>query len=372
LVAYGELEVDVPLIVSVWDRFRVTISAEGLSADSRDFMVDSFPEETEVFFELRAGHVLRERVVDADSNPVEGARVLTWNRVREAEAGNPLGYTLTTVVGESVWAEADGRFAIPILEPLGVTLQGLELGAECASLRVEAGGVSTAVLASEELDLDAGELTIRLKRGGVVTGHVAGVKAGEDVFVVLFSMPFFAEDVEGVWQANTTLDETGAFRFDAVPEGLVYATVWRGSGTISTERAVLVSASEDAVVDFDLAEWGRLTGELRLDLSGSLLEGKIEPEAMAMTVELFVAGGDAAWAPGFHSVVRSQVRHGDRFDLPSVATEEGFLRVGLNQDWFIQIALAGLGGDIDLGKLDVVVADFESHDSHSGGPEPPR
>jgi len=368
----GAAEFDVPLLLQRWGSFRLVVSAVGFSGDSRTFEVDSFEREAEVFFQLGKGHVLRGRVVDAGSNPVEGAVVRTVNRVREASGSDPSSYSITTAFGKSVETGADGRFSIPILPPLGVTVDGLEVGAECASLRIEAEGFPELRLAREELDLDAGELTLRLAQGHRVSGRVLGAEDTERVFVVLFGRSFLSDDLEDVWQANTTVDEAGAFRFESVPEGTVFAAVWSGNSMISTEKRVVVAGNDASVVDFDLGEWGRVTGGLQVDLAGSYFDGQIELEALGLSVTLFVEGGDAPWAEGFHPVAKTYVQHGGSFDLPSVTSGAGFLRVGLNESWFQDFALAGLGGDIALGQLDVVIADFETHVVASGGPAPPR
>ncbi|HED66509.1 MAG TPA: hypothetical protein ENJ09_13265 [Planctomycetes bacterium] len=365
----GRFEVPVPLIVKAWDRFRVSVTADGYSGDAKDVRCDSFRDGQELLFDLRPGRVLRGRVVDETGTAIQGARIIPCNTELRQLEGEDGSYARVVLNGESTRSDGEGRFEITAPGPLGVTADGLEEGLELESVRVEAAGFGPFEVRAGELDFDAGELLVELHPSGGITGRVWGPSASSGLHVLATSSSLVTNPFDSpLWSRRADVKPGGTYRFDDVPSGEVYLALCSDEGMLAVEQRVDVHPGERAHVDFAADEWGALRGILQVDLSGSVLEGTRAADGLAFTVVLFAAGPD-----GPHAVAVDQVTSGEAFCLPSLGTAGlgSFLRVAVNEDWFLDLPVEGLGADLDLGRLALRLTDFEVRERAVGGQHPP-
>ncbi len=196
---------------------------------------------------LERGATLEGRVLDADGNPVGGARVSTSAGAPDFMGG--LGW-----MGRSgSRSDGDGRYR----------LSGLETGVHEVRATTEDDTAETSV--RFEVQPGANRLDLILRAGVEVSGHVrddAGLPiAGAEM--ELFSMP------GGVLHTLSAAD--GSFRFTHVPDGSHRLTA-RKRGLAPAHQELEVAGQPLPGLDIRLAAGGTITGRL-LGLSPGDLEG---------------------------------------------------------------------------------------------------
>jgi protocatechuate 3,4-dioxygenase beta subunit len=142
---------------------------------------------------------------------------------------------------------ADGRFAFDFARPgrvrLSVSAEGFVLDGSLEPFIIETG---------KAVD----PITIRMRRGGTITGTVTGPDGR--------ALSGMTVRLGGGWSNNrTTTGNDGGFKFENVPFGEARVALLSSSSSLVDEQRVAVNADKESEVTFNLAGRVRVSGEFR-------------------------------------------------------------------------------------------------------------
>lgn len=220
--------------------YVVVVSKRGFATARKKVQIAD-PKETPFNVELDAGRQVSGVVVDDRGQPVASARVDPSRR------GGPFGPSPAIT-------DASGSFTLEGLEEGTVTLVASKRGFVNARL--------------EDVDpASAGRVTLTLKRGGTITGHVTGLAADE--------LPRVRVVANGPsTRAETQPDSTGNFKLEGVADERVNVSAMvmaSGSSRNSNSQAVQVSGGSAPPVELEFKEGFTVRG--RVTRSGEPVAG---------------------------------------------------------------------------------------------------
>jgi len=269
--------------------YEIQVAADGFAwTCSRGVNTDT-EQGHECRIALTRGVTLAGKVVDEAGRPVSGAKVIPLSRAK----GTMPPRNNSFVTEEPAVLTVDGRFA----------LEHLEVGRE--TLKVTHPEYCFSIVEGIELKEGSGpsDLTITLRQGGTVAGHVYDEEGRPAAAVGLDIQDDFAYsgggDETAGKLASVMTDSNGYYEVRHLPEQLCFirrANYYQPAAGV-VQHAVLPLDGEKRIID--IGGGGRITGRMMVDgkpLAGSMVQiGGASPHAGAFR-SFAVTGQDGSFA----------------------------------------------------------------------------